>query len=65
MSQKYYTYKQASERLGISYRLVQKYVYEGRLGKHLPTGYIITEDDLTEFEKINRSPGRPPKDKSS
>jgi len=62
--EKYYTYSEAAEALGISYRLVQRYVAQGRLGTKLPSGYIITQKDIDEFDAIPRKRGRPKKSDS-
>ena len=61
MNMKYLKYKEVAQLLGIHISLVRKYVYAGRLGKRLPTGYIITPEDVKDFDKIPRNPGQPKK----
>jgi len=54
------TPQQAADKLGVSLRRVHQFLAEGRLGQPLGGVYVITEDDLREFAKQPRNPGRPP-----
>lgn len=59
----YLTYEQAAEILGVTYRSVQSYVEKGLLGKKLPSGYILTREEVQNFTPP--SLGRPRKSSSA
>ena len=56
------TPQQAADRLGLSLRRVHQFLADGRLGQRVGGVYVITEEDLREFQKKPRNPGRPPED---
>jgi excisionase family DNA binding protein len=58
------TPQEAAERLGVSLRRVHQFLADGRLGQPLGGVYVITEDDLREFAKQPREPGRPSKQRA-
>lgn len=53
------TPQEAANRLGLSLRRIHQFLNEGRLGQRLGGVYVITEDDLRDFSKQPREPGRP------
>lgn len=55
------TPQQAAKRLGLSTVRVQQFCHNGRLGQRVGSRYIIAPDDLVEFAKIPRYPGKPNK----
>lgn len=55
------TPQEAARKLGVSLRRVHQFLSEGRLGQPLGGVYVITEDDLKDFAKQPREPGRPTK----
>jgi excisionase family DNA binding protein len=48
-----------AERLKVSSRFVRRLCQTGRIGKALGGRYVISEDELREFKKNRRGPGRP------
>lgn len=57
------TVKQVSEELDISERRVRQLCQDGRFGERYGWQWLITRDELEEFQKTRRlNPGRPPKD---
>lgn len=54
------TTTEAAEQLGISPRRVAQLCSEGRLGNKLGDRWVISQEELRQFEKIPRQTGRPP-----
>lgn len=50
----------AAKILGVSEERVRKLCQAGRLGEKIAGVWIIREDELREYLKIRRGPGRPP-----
>jgi excisionase family DNA binding protein len=55
----------AARDLEVSTRFVSRLCKNGRLGKRLGGRYVISEDELREFKKTRRGPGRPRSDSVS
>ena len=53
------TPQEAADKLGVSLRRVHQFLAEGRLGQRLGGVYVITDEDLRDFSKQPRHPGRP------
>lgn len=53
------TPQQAADKLGVSLRRVHQFLAEGRLGQRVGGVYVITDEDLRDFAKRPRTPGRP------
>jgi len=52
--------EQAAEYLGLSSVRVRQFCLEGRLGQKVGNQYVISRDELEQFAKIPRYPGRKP-----
>jgi len=52
--------EQAAKYLGLSSVRVRQFCLEGRLGQKVGNQYIISRDELEQFAKIPRDPGRKP-----
>jgi len=50
---------QAAERLGLSLSLIQRYCRQGRLGQRVGGRWLITPEQLAEFERQPRRVGKP------
>lgn len=63
LQEKFLTIPEAADKLGLSPQRVWRFVQEGRLKatKMHPRLWVIREEDLEEFSKEERRPGRPPK----
>ena len=51
--------QEAADKLGVSLSRVHQFCQEGRLGQRVGNVYVIAEDDLREFARKPRNPGRP------
>ena len=54
--------EQAAEILGVSPVRVRQFCLSGRLGQKVGSQYVISRDELDQFRKIPRNPGRPTDD---
>ena len=54
--------QEAAARLGLSLSRVHQFCQAGRLGQRVGNVYVIAEDDLREFSRQPRNPGRPADD---
>lgn len=52
--------QKAAERLGLSLSRIHQFCRKGRLGQRVGGVYVISEDELRQFSKRPRNPGRPP-----
>lgn len=59
------TPQQAADRLGVSLRRVHQFLSDERLGQRVGGVYVITEEDLRQFQRIPRNPGRPSEKQSA
>jgi excisionase family DNA binding protein len=50
---------EAAEELGLSVRRVRDLCRQSRLGHQVGRAYVITAEELREFKKKPRRPGRP------
>lgn len=55
------TPRQAAEKLKLSLRRIHDFLADGRLGQRVGGVYVITDEDLRDFAKQPREPGRPKK----
>jgi len=62
---KEYTTSEAAKRLSLSGARVRKLIADGLLkAKKVGAFSIVTEEELKRFEQLDRSPGRPAKEKA-
>lgn len=54
-----YTADEAAIMLGISAALVRRYCRQGRLGKRIGNQWLITDEEIKEFEAKPRKVGNP------
>lgn len=62
---KFLTPQQAAQRLGVSLSRVHQFCRNGRLGTPVGGIYVITEENLREFSRQPRNPGRPSQKRSA
>lgn len=54
-------YNAATGKLGLSPERVRQLCQQGRLGQRIGKGWIISQEDIDNFNNINRPKGRPAK----
>jgi excisionase family DNA binding protein len=57
--------QEAAKRLGLSLSRIHQFCRKGRLGQPVGGVYVIPEDELRQFAKKPRNPGRPPEKRQS
>jgi excisionase family DNA binding protein len=57
--------QEAARRLGLSLSRIHQFCRKGRLGQRVGGVYVISADELREFSKKPRDPGRPPENRSA
>lgn len=53
------TTAQAARKLGVCEQRVRKLCAEGRIGQKVADRWIIPADELEQFKRIPRNPGKP------
>jgi excisionase family DNA binding protein len=59
MSSPYLTVYDAADYLGVSVRRVQQFAKEERIGEKQGRDWFFTREELREFKRAPRKPGRP------
>ena len=54
-----FTLTEAAKKVGVSTVRMYQFCQEGRIGQKFGEVWMITQDEIEEFLKIKRKPGRP------
>lgn len=58
-TEKMYSARDAAKRLGVTPVRVRQFCQQGRLGKKVGNSYVITDEELSSFAKVERRRGAP------